>query len=101
MPDQIAFVVMPFRRKPTGRTETQVPAEVHFDALWEREYDLGDLGYKAVRADRNAGALIINPMVQRLAIADLVVADITLANANVYYEIGIRHAPGHVGVRGV
>ena len=31
-------------------------------------------------------------MIQRLAIADLVVADITLANANVYYEIGIRHA---------
>jgi hypothetical protein len=53
---------------------------------------LVDLGYKAVRADRDADALIITQMIQRLAIADLVVADITLANANVYYEIGIRHA---------
>jgi hypothetical protein len=31
-------------------------------------------------------------MIQRLAIADLVLADITLPNANVYYELGIRHA---------
>ena len=38
MPDQVAFVVMPFRRKPTGRTEKHVPAEVDFDALWERVY---------------------------------------------------------------
>ena len=94
MPDQVAFVVMPFRRKPTGRTEKHVPAEIDFDALWERVYQpvLCDLGYKAVRADRDAGALIINQMIQRLAIADVVLADITLANANVYYEIGIRHA---------
>lgn len=94
MPDQVAFVVMPFRRKPTGRTDKNVPAEVDFDALWERVYQpvLGDLGYRAVRADRDAGALIITQMIQRLAIADVVVADITLANANVYYEIGIRHA---------
>ena len=94
MPDEVAFVVMPFRRKPTGRTERLVPAEVDFDALWERVYQpvLRDLGYRAVRADRDAGALIITQMIQRLAIADVVVADITLANANVYYEIGIRHA---------
>lgn len=94
MPDQVAFVVMPFGRKPTGRTEKHVPAEVDFDALWERVYQpvLGDLGYRAVRADRDAGALIITQMIQRLAIADVVLADITLANANVYYEIGVRHA---------
>ena len=31
-------------------------------------------------------------MIQRLAIADLVLADVTLPNANVYYELGVRHA---------
>jgi hypothetical protein len=94
MPDPVAFVVMPFRRKPTGRTERHIPAEVDFDALWERVYEpvLGELGYNAVRADRDAGALIVVQMIQRLAIADLVVADVTLANANVYYEIGVRQA---------
>src|SRR5919198_3030536 len=95
MPKPIAFMVMPFGRKPTGRTEKKVPAEIDFDALWDRVYQpvLEDgLGYRAVRADRDVGALIITQMIQRLAIADLVVADITLPNANVYYEVGIRHA---------
>jgi hypothetical protein len=87
-------MVMPFGRKATGRTERDVPATVDFDALWERVHQpvLEELGYHAVRADRDAGALIISQMIQRLAIADVVVADITLANANVYYEVGVRHA---------
>lgn len=100
MPDQVAFMVMPFNRKPTGRTEKGVPTEVDFDALWENVYQPvleQDLGYKAVRADRDVGALIIAQMIQRLAIADLVVADITLANANVYYEVGVRHAAREQG----
>jgi hypothetical protein len=31
-------------------------------------------------------------MLERIAFADLVLADVTLGNGNVYYEIGIRHA---------
>ncbi len=99
MPDPIAFMVMPFGRKATSLTEKDVPADVDFDALWERVYQpiLEERGYKAVRADRDAGALIISDMIQRLAIADLVVADITIANANVYYEVGVRHAAREKG----
>src|SRR5918999_3970879 len=94
MAEQIAFMVMPFNEKPTDQTKDDVPAKVDFDALWERVYKpvLVELEYEAVRADRDIGALIILEMIQRLAIADLVVGDITLANANVYYEVGIRHA---------
>ena len=99
MPDQIAFMVMPFGLKATGVTEKDLPAEVNFDALWERVYQpvLEGLGYRAVRADRDVGALIISQMIQRLAIADLVVADITIPNANVYYEVGVRHAAKATG----
>src|SRR5215217_8610242 len=94
MPEPIAFVVMPFDTKPTGRSEPGVPTEVDFDELWHRVYlpVLAEMGYEAVRADRDVGALIIAEMIQRLTLADLVVADITLPNANVYYEIGVRHA---------
>src|SRR5215211_263934 len=94
MPEPIAFVVMPFDTKPTGRSEPGVPTEVDFDELWHRVYlpVLTEMGYEAVRADRDVGALIISEMVQRLALADLVVADVTLPNANVYYEVGVRHA---------
>jgi hypothetical protein len=94
VPDAIAFMVMPFNEKPTGSTRADVPAKVDFDALWAEVHKpvLDDRGYTAVRADADTGALIIQQMIQRLALADLVIADITLPNANVYYEVGVRHA---------
>lgn len=99
MPDPIAFMVMPFDEKETGSTVADAPAKVDFDALWEHVYHpvLAELGYEAVRADRDVGASIIREMIQRIAIADVVVADISLPNANVYYEIGVRHAAHDIG----
>jgi hypothetical protein len=58
---------------------------VHKPVLEER-------GYRAIRADSDLGALIIDQMIKRLVVADIVVADITMPNANVYYEIGLRHS---------
>ena len=99
VPKPVAFMVMPFGVKSVGRTDPEIPASVDFDDLWERVYQpaLEEIGYQAVRADRDVGALIINEMIQRLAIADLVVADVTLPNANVYYELGVRHAAQRYG----
>ena len=45
-----------------------------------------------MRADQDLGAAIIKEMIERLAISDLVIADVTTPNGNVYYEIGVRHA---------
>lgn len=50
------------------------------------------LGYEAVRADQDTGSLIVTQMLERLYFADLVLADMTVPNGNVYYEIGIRQA---------
>lgn len=88
MPEPIAFMVMPFDPKKAGSERPGAPAEVDFNALWREVHEpvLAGLGYRRVRADSDLGALIIHEMVQRLAIADLVVADISLPNANVYYE---------------
>ena len=99
MPDPIAFMVMPFGRKPVGRSEADVPAEVDFDLLWFRVYRpvLADLGYRPVRADADMGSLIITEMIQRLVLGDIVVADLTLPNANVYYEVGVRQAARETG----
>lgn len=93
-------MVMPFGVKETGLgPRDHGPTKVDFQALW---YDVLEpvirtLGYEAVRADQELGALIISEMIQRLAISDLVIADISIANANVYYELGVRHAakPAH------
>ena len=93
-PQPVAFMVMPFGKKSVGLTDPSIPTTIDFDALWDRVYEpaLTALGYEAVRADRDLGALIISEMIQRLAVADLVLADLTLPNANVYYELGVRHA---------
>lgn len=99
MPDPIAFMVMPFGRRPTDRSEAGIPAEVDFDLLWLRVYQpvLQELGYRPVRADADVGSLIVGEMLQRLVLGDLVAADLTLPNANVYYEVGVRHAARKTG----
>lgn len=96
----ICFVVMPFSTKETGvKPDEPGPNQVDFDALWERALApaIEACGYLPVRADQDAGALIIVEMIERLAMSDLVVADISIGNANVYYEIGVRHAAQRYG----
>jgi tetratricopeptide (TPR) repeat protein len=84
---------MPFRKKKTGSKDKNLPSEIDFDALWEKAYFPAlSKRYDPVRADQDLGALIIKEMIERLVIADLVLADVTIPNANVYYELGIRHA---------
>jgi hypothetical protein len=94
MPKPLCFIVMPYGRKPTQAEAGCGPAEIDFNALWHRVYFpvIKTLGYEPVRADQDTGALIINQMLERLYFADLVLADMTIPNGNVYYEVGIRHA---------
>src|SRR5690349_11866456 len=99
MPRPLCFMIMPYGRKPTQAPVGQGVAEVDFDALWERAYVpvIEALGYDPVRADQDTGALIINQMIERLYFADLVLADMTIPNGNVYYEVGVRHAAKKTG----
>ena len=90
----ICFMIMPFSTKPTGATLPGAPDKVNFDRLWEAALRpaIVQAGYDPVRASEDMGALIIIEMLERLAISDLVIADVSIPNGNVYYEIGIRHA---------
>jgi Tetratricopeptide Repeats-Sensor len=95
MPISVCFVVMPFGKKLTHAGTDSIPAQIDFDLLWDkvlRPMIQDDLKYIPIRADQDAGALIIQAMIERLAISDLVLADLTIPNANVYYEVGVRHA---------
>ena len=52
-----------------------------------------EAGLEPLRADQElVGGLIHKPMFERLILADYAVADLTTANANVFYELGVRHA---------
>jgi tetratricopeptide (TPR) repeat protein len=97
-PRPVCFMVMPFSTKDT-RAPAPAPSRVDFDALWAKAFFpvLEELGYQPVRADQDLGALIIKEMLERLYFSDLVVADLTIPNGNVYYEVGIRHAAKDVG----
>jgi hypothetical protein len=98
LPRPVCFVVMPFGTKDT-RAPAPAPPRVNFDALWEKALRpvVEELGYQPVRADQDLGALIIKEMLERLYFADLVIADVSIPNGNVYYEVGIRHAAKDVG----
>jgi tetratricopeptide (TPR) repeat protein len=87
-------MVMPFGSKPVVPPADNGVAEIDFDSLWVKAFApvIRELGYEPVRADQDVGALIIKEMLERLYFSDLVVADLTIPNGNVYYEIGIRHA---------
>jgi hypothetical protein len=92
-PRPVAFMVMPFRTKPVPNAPDGAPKEVNFDVLWDEAYRpaLEALGYLPVRADSDVGSVIIKDMLERLKFADLVLADLTIPNGNVYYEVGVRH----------
>ena len=50
-------------------------------------------GYEAIRADKIAGSgVITSEVLQLVAKAPLVIADLTGGNPNVFYELAIRHA---------
>ena len=85
-----AFVAMPFGIKDSGPGEA-----IDFDAVYTDliKPALEAKGFEVFRADEAKYAGAIRPdMFQELLLADLVVADISLENANVWYELGIRHA---------
>jgi tetratricopeptide (TPR) repeat protein len=93
-------MVMPYGTKSTGAAAgAGAPDKINFDRLWEAALRpaIQKAGYEPVRANEDIGALIITEMIERLAISDLVLADVSIPNGNVYYELGIRHAAQRQG----
>ncbi len=95
----VCFMVMPFNRKHVDGARAGAPGEVDFDLLWHRAFypAIEKLGYTPVRADADTGSLIIKDMIERLAFADLIIADVSIPNGNVYYEVGVRQVARETG----
>jgi hypothetical protein len=78
-----AFVIMPF--------------DIEFDAVYTDllSKPLEDAGFNVSRADDvDTRQNVLADVVRGIADADLVVADLTTINANVFYELGLAHAMG-------
>ncbi|MBB1486193.1 TRAFs-binding domain-containing protein [Oceanospirillum sediminis] len=94
MPNQknapLCFILMPFGVKPdtNGRL-------IDFNAVYTKiiKPAVIDAGLEPLRADEEKyGGVIHKAMFERLLLCDYAIADLTSANANVFYELGIRHA---------
>ena len=86
----LCFVLMPFGKKmdSAGRV-------TNFDSVYAKiiEPAVERAGLEPIRADEEKiGGTIHKPMFERLMLCHYAVADITGANPNVFYELGIRHA---------
>ena len=80
-----AFIIRPFGTK-NGIDFEQVETELIRPALNEIGFSGGTTGEFIQQGN------IRTDMFEQLLVADLVVADISIHNANCFYELGIRHA---------
>lgn len=90
MDSPLCFVLMPFGKKadPTGKPD------IDFDRIYERSIKpaIEAAGLSPIRADEEkTGGIIHKAMFERLMLCEYAIADLTTANANVFYELGVRH----------
>ncbi len=87
---QRAFIVMPF-----GKKKAADGSEIDFDRVYAElirpAVEAADLIAHRADAERRAGSIHAD-MFQELLLAELVVADLTIDNPNVWYELGVRDA---------
>src|SRR3954470_11918048 len=91
VPRPLCFVLMPFgtKKDPFGGTD------IDFDEIYEKAIRPGieEAEMEPIRADEErTGGIIHKAMFERLLLCEYAVADLTCANANVFYELGVRHA---------
>ena len=86
----LCFVLMPF-----GKKTDAAGRAIDFDAVYAEiiRPAIVETGLEPIRADEEiTGGIIHKPMFERLLLCPFAVADLTSANANVFYELGVRHA---------
>lgn len=88
--DPLCFVLMPF-----GTKADATGSRIDFDAVYRDLIGpaIRDANLEPIRADEEmAGGIVHKPMFERLILCEYAIADVTFANANVFYELGVRHA---------
>jgi len=86
----LCFVLMPF-----GVKKDPPRPDIDFNRVYKDAIEpaIRDAGMEPIRADEErTGGIIHKAMFERLLLCDFAVADLTTSNANVFYELGVRHA---------
>jgi len=91
MSQKTCFVIIGYGVKTDYATGRQIDLDKTFKNIIEPVFT--ELGFVCFRAsDIQHSGMIDLPMYENILKADFVVADLTTLNANVLYELGIRHA---------
>ena len=91
MPKKTCFVVMGFGEKVDFESGRKLNLDASYKNLIKPAIE--EAGLECIRADEIAHSGVIDvPMYRQLLLADVVVADVSTANSNAFYELGVRHA---------
>jgi len=88
--NRLCFVIMPF-----GKKTNESGVEIDFDEVYHKiiKPSVESEGLKCIRCDEvDEAGNIHKRMFQLIWNADVAIVDVSLPNANVFYELGIRHA---------
>ncbi|HYC30172.1 MAG TPA: TRAFs-binding domain-containing protein, partial [Chitinophagaceae bacterium] len=95
MSKPVCFIIMSYGKKTYTPKGSTVSKEMDYEVIYKEliEPAVKDADMEPVRADKEAvGGIIHKPMFERILLSEYVLADLTGLNANVFYELGIRHA---------
>lgn len=86
----LCFVLMPFGTKMLADNRT---VDFNYAYLNLIKPAIEAAGLEPIRADEEkTDGIIHKPMFERLVLCEYAVADLSASNANVFYELGVRHA---------
>jgi MAP3K TRAFs-binding domain len=80
---------------PFGQKRDVTGTLINFDSIYKELIapSIEEAGLEPLRADEEmTGGIIHRPMFERLILCEYAVADLTTANANVFYQLGVRYA---------
>jgi len=87
----LVFVAMPFGQRMDQSKSTTIDFDFIYQEVIKPAAEKVDVDI--IRSDEEIyGGIIHVTMFERLLLSEIVVADLTLGNPNVFYELGIRHA---------
>ncbi len=88
---KLCFIDMPFGKKTDPKTGTEINCDQIYEAAIRPAVE--EAGLTCIRGDEErTGGIIHRAMFARLLLSDFVIVDMTTANPNVFYELGVRHA---------
>lgn len=91
MPDKSCFVVMGFGEKTDFESQRTLDLDKTYRGIIKPAVE--ESGLECIRGDDIVQSGVIDkPMYENLLNADLVIADLSTANPNAIYELGVRHA---------